>query len=255
MTQTWVAKTRYKKFLVKTIYLWITLFLASILMLVSIFVAYHSLQKERDSFQREATLFKLVSDFQTQFNLSTVHIRSFLITGQPLFFADYLRAVNTLKSLNNAFALFEDLHALPEEMDLLNRAKRKAENIRVIETHALKLLATAYTVNARLLTDEVNSYTLSAEDMGRTPEDKLRIAQDLLFGADYLRANASVISLLNTFQSTLYNRINTQTIAETNLTDRALLLLTCLLIAQIFVIASIIWLRAISMRKYINRLD
>lgn len=254
MTRNWVDRSHYRKILIKVIYLWITVVVLSILTIIATSISLDSLKKEREYFNNEAKLFEFINDYQTELYLSTVQIRSFLITAQPLYFSNYKRSSNKLKSFDNLLKFFQNLHTTPAEIKLLEDAKKAIDEINIIETHALKLLSAAYNVSADLLPEEVNSFILTAEESAKSPEEQLKMAQDLLFDTSYMRQNEIIAARLNAFQSNVEYRLKHNAGKEVQTTNWSLFILIAFLSLQILAIGSIIWLRAVSLRKYVKRI-
>jgi len=247
------TKSYRKRLLIKIIYIWIILFILSLGVLAALFYINNTLHKERQVYEKTAKLIDVVSYASRKINYLTLQVRSFVIDGDPLFIARYWRAAKSIAKTKITLKYLKDLNATPKEIDLIFKIREYIAKTKLIEIHAIKLLATAYQVSPQLLSQEVSSYVLTERNQALSAEKKIKLAQDMLFNQKYTRMKVQLIDLLDEFQASVSQRIRSDYNLEVKKTNIAMTLLTILLLAQIIAIMSIIWLRAISLKTQIKR--
>lgn len=247
------AKSFRKKILIKIIYIWILLFILSVGVLISLIYINTSFNQERQAYERTSKLVDVITYANMRVIELSMQIRSFVINGNSLFIANYWRLSKQVANIKITRKYLKDLNASPEEIDYIFQAKKYMAQTRLIELNAIKLLATAYQIDPKLLNNEIRSYQLSDKNKQMKAKQQVKMAQKMLFSKKYTQQKMQIVNLMSKFQQSVSHRISAHYTNEIKTTNLAMYVLTILLLIQVIAIMSVIWLRSVSLKTRLKR--
>lgn len=133
--------------------------------------------------KEEAELKQLSLNIREASDYLTDQMRRFTINGDRRFRDNYWREVNETKTRDKVIARLVELKARPDELELLEVAKKNSDNLINREAQAEKAVLAG----------------------------DLRTARELMYGDGYDREKAIIVEPINQFQKKIYDRASLQT--------------------------------------------
>lgn len=124
----------------------------------------------------------------------TDQVRLYVITGESRYADAYFKEAEVTKRRDIALEGIEgNLRKNDKEtLRLSNEALELSNELMKQEIHAMKLTALSAEEDINGLPPKVQEYPLTEEELGLTPEDKLKAAQLLVFGPEYKDAKQKI---------------------------------------------------------------
>lgn len=178
---------------IRTINLWMIL-VSCVLYLLLIFATVHASAcytdmvastREYITCEENASLVTQGSDFLTE------QVRLFAVTADPQYLAAYFREVNETRRRDTSLAQLKEYQVEEESLSYLQLALDNSNSLMEQEIYAMKLTAAAHDLDISAY-PEVDAAKLSREDLSLDCGQKIRKAQDMVFGSGYQSAKALI---------------------------------------------------------------
>ena len=136
--------------------------------------------------QHATTDLEMGSDYLTE------NVRSFVMTGDTRYFRNYFEELTVTKRRDGAVQSLEELLVEHEALGDLRKALDYSNELVVFEDQAMKLTLLAQGYDEASMPEEMRDVSLSAEQMALSPEEKRKVAQELVFGSSYAEYKAHI---------------------------------------------------------------
>ncbi len=185
---------------IRTINLWMIL-VSCVLYLLLIFATVHASAcytdmvastREYITCEENASLVTQGSDFLTE------QVRLFAVTADPQYLAAYFREVNETRRRDTSLAQLKEYQVEEESLSYLQLALDNSNSLMEQEIYAMKLTAAAHDLDISAY-PEVDAAELSREDLSLDCGQKIRKAQDMVFGSGYQSAKALIAGNISYF--------------------------------------------------------
>lgn len=225
---------------------WIILLLLAIISLILLTMLSNKIAAERHAHLGKAELIQMACELNTYSNYLTIQTQKFVLTANVEYLQNYWDEVLTHKHREK---ILDKLKAMPgvtdKDMFLLTMAKRNSDELIQTELRAMKLVLSAYDVPENLYLEPIRQYQLMPTEKKLSPEDKLALAENIMFNKEYEKMKQKIINPTNTFIRNVLRtnvKINKQIQQET---DRLFFMFTILIISIVISIIAIVWLRVL----------
>ncbi len=186
---------------------WITVSTLIILvMLVSILTTNTAVRNEREAAEKAQAALLNAAQLQKGSDTLTYSVWRFAVSSDPAFASDYLYEKNISKSREDALSKLHELGLSDEALKPADNAKIISDELMQHELYAIRLIYEADHIVP--VPDEVASVVLSAEDAALTDQQKLKKADDVLFGAEYQHMKKDISDSIAEFYSKLEAEIS-----------------------------------------------
>jgi methyl-accepting chemotaxis protein len=157
--------------------------------------------------------------------------------------------VNVEKTREYTVYRLKQLSALPSEIKLLTQSKRNSDSLIFTEIRSMKLVLEAYHVPHYLQPSSIQKYELPQFEKNLSANDKLILAETIMFDEQYYIDKEKIMGPITTFNSQLQERINLDILeAQQQLNSLKIQLNTTLFILALL-ICIIIWLRVLYIKS------
>ena len=201
----------------KTIGILVTSFtlMISSLLVGSLYLLSNKYQQVNDSTQKYMRWENVAHDVQSASDYLTTEVRSFVVTAEKSHMDNYFEESHVTKRRENALAVIKenlegtDIYlnvtaAINESMDLMNQ-----------EYHAMRLVSEVKGVDYSDYPEIVN-FTLSAEDLALSNEEKLEKSISLVHGIKYENKKKIISNNINKAVSTLEQLMRDDVVKASN---------------------------------------
>ena len=173
----------------------------------------------------------------------TAEARSFSVTADPTHLEAYWHEVDVYKHRDKAISLLKKLSDDPKEVSLLVKSKKNSDALILTEVRSMKLVLDAYHVPTSLLPSVVARYALSKQDAMKTPEQKIRLAQTIMFDKQYFMDKNKIMGPIIEFNKVL--RIRAQQYYKMNRDKLSFIMIFLFIniLTMLALILLIVWLR------------
>jgi signal transduction histidine kinase/DNA-binding response OmpR family regulator len=237
----------------------IAFLLMALLLAGSVYFAEKAIQEHNQAVARQAEFKQLGIDLADASDYLTDEARKFAVTGNIKHLQNYWHEIEVTKTRDNVLTRLKELKAPSEEFELLNLAKHNSDALVATETRSMRLVLEAQTVPKSLMHPAVAAWTLSAEDIKRSREDKMKVAREIMFDAQYDADKRIIMEPIAQFQQ----KMNARAFNEVHKAQRKTQTATVILIVMVFLILSsmgiVLWIfqiqLSIPIAKYIRGLQ
>ena len=131
-----------------------------------------------------------ISDQQSAFDLQiasdylTEQVRSFTVTGRREYLDNYFEEAKVTRRRDHAVEAMEQLSD-PEAHRCLSAAMNTSVKLMDREYYAMRLIVEAYGYDLAAFPEEIREVELSADTAALPPEQKIELAQTMVFGESY----------------------------------------------------------------------
>ena len=224
-------------------YFWVALLVFSILSLALNLQLNRMITTERlvhkDKIEMSAMGYLLAekSDFLTS------QARNFSVTADPEHLMLYWDEVDLHQQRDYAVERLEQLSGEKSETALLAKSKANSDALILTEIKSMRLVLDAHQVPEELMPAPVRRYILTADEKALTPNQKMILAQHILFDDTYLQNKKSIMDPIDEFTTQLAKRTLEEQSAVEARVDRYEYALFASTLALSLCIFCIIWLR------------
>ncbi len=219
------------------------------------FRKYEALISATDNYidcQKNAVLLTDSSDYLTE------QVRLYTINAQPQYMEAYFTEVNTTRRREQALEQLKEYKVSEQTYHFLEIALEHSNELMEQEIYAMKLIATAQGENISTLPQAVQYTILSEADQALSPGEMTQKAQQIVFGADYQSAKASIQDNTDYFLTSIIDDTKqeqqTSALSLKNMMTRQQILISILFVENVFTFLMIIWLIIRPLKIYVNNI-
>jgi len=217
----------------------ITLFVLSIVLILSLIQTKRFLNEERHTTENEAEFIRLGIERSDASDYLTWAIRQYVVTLNPIFIQRYWREVDIDQHREDAISRLKALSGTVYGLQMLERAKKDSDTLISRETRAMKLVLTVFKVPEKLMHPLIRDFKLSKEDLALDDAEKINMARQIVFDDIYNRAKEKIMGSVAEFQRDAHATIQTNAATTAKKTNQTFLLCIVLL-GLIFIVASLL---------------
>lgn len=225
------------------VFFWLFIFILLAAALIDTFILRHHMDIENTLQNEQTELIELGQQLASASDYLTREARAFVVTTNPDHLRNYWNEVEITQQRDKAVTRLKELHATPEEVDLLARSKEHSDDLIHTEVHAMKLVLSAHEVPEDLMPKSAKEFELSTQNQVLSPSEKILLAQQLLYGSDYQKAKRQIMAPINTLRTELMERITSEIQKAEHLVQMGLRLLISLLVFSLISVIAIVWIR------------
>ncbi len=221
----------------------IIVFLMATAVIIFLVLAFSSLQQnirnERSAVEKEVEMQGLSQQLGDASDYLTSEVRKFCVTLDPVHLRNYWTEINKTQTRDKVLKRLKELDTPLNEFDLLNEAKNNSDDLVNTETRAMKLILRVYEVPDEQMEPAVADYQLTMQDENLSFNDKVNLAREILYDANYSKNKQKIAEPIEEFDRIMSARIHDATLSAQHDTDRSRLIL---LIALILIVLYVIFL-------------
>ena len=229
-------------------YFWIGLFLFSIVCMALIIQLDKAISVERLVNKDKIEMTSLGYLLAQQSDFLTSEARNFAVTANPEHLMLYWDEVNLGKKRDYAVTRLRQLSHNSDEVSLLAESKSNSDALMLTETKSMRLVLDAHNVPDELMPDQVRRYTLTAEESELTPNQKILLAQAILFDNTYTRNKKAIMDPVDLFEEKLKTRTLQEQLVSQSKVDMYRMYLIASTSILAFLIFCIVWLRTLYLK-------
>ena len=208
-----------------------------------------AIKLERTVYKDQLEIIELGHQLANRSNFLTSEARAFAVTRESKHLKNYWHEVNVEKTREYTVSRLKQLSALPSEIKLLTQSKRNSDSLIFTEIRSMKLVLEAYHVPNYLQPSSIQKYELPQFEKNLSANDKLILAETIMFDEQYYLDKEKITGPITTFNSQLQERINLDILeAQQQLNTLKRQLNTNLFILALL-ICIIIWLRVLYIKS------
>ncbi len=167
----------------------ITLSLLLIFALEQTSLSYQNMQDAMDKYlicQDSADSMQDGSDYLT------LHVRNFAVSGDLECVDNYFNEAKVTRSRDKALEQMEEYFGETEAYKALENALKRSNELMSTEYLSMKLVSDAKGDDTAVLPDEINAVELTSDQQALSPEEKIELARDEVFGAEYQKMKTEI---------------------------------------------------------------
>lgn len=241
-------KTNTKSKLKLITFFWIGLLVFSIINIFLIINLNTHIDTERNVYKDKVEMISLAYILKKKSDYLTSEARNFAVTANPKHLMNYWDEVEVVRGRDNAVSRLEQLSANKKEIALMELSKRNSDALVLTEMHSMKLVLDAYSVPTALMPIHVQKYILPEFEKKMTANDKLLLAQEILFDKKYYDDKKIIVAPANEFIERLTTRKNKEIERERKIVDTYLMALFTGIPVISLLIFCVIWIRVLYLK-------
>jgi methyl-accepting chemotaxis protein len=218
-----------------------TFSIMALLLALNVFFIEYAIKAEQQQVTKQVEFKQLSIDLADASDYLTDEARKFAVTHDLKHLKNYWDEIEKTKTRDNVLIRLKILGALPEELQLLHLAKQNSDALVATETRSMRLVLEVLGVNESAMHPAVAAWSLSPADQTSSTEEKLKIAKDIMFDAQYDADKHVIMAPIAEFQHTMSNRISREVQTARYKTRIALFLLIALAILIPVGLGSVLW--------------
>lgn len=148
---------------------------------------------------------KAVIEFRNASDFLTDQARLFAINEDSSFLDSYLKELNSTCRREQALEILELSHDGDEPDVNLKHALEDSNKIVQNELYAAKLVWTSLSVDVSTQPDTLQAISIRPEDKNLSPKERIKKAQDILFGSSYIDSKAVINKHISSALTALVN--------------------------------------------------
>lgn len=229
----------------KMVFVWTALFILSISSLFVLYQLSQAVDHERDAFNTEILVSSLGYQLKAGSDYLTAEARSFAVTEKPSYLINYWDEVYVLQNRDKVIKKLKTYHVSKDIAHLLVKSKRNSDALINTEIRSMYLVLSAYGVPKYLFPPDVRSYRPAPSDISLAPNEKILLAQKIMFDNNYVTNKALIMNPINEFERKILEKAKINSLKAQTKKDDLVTSLSILLILLALVINSIAWYRLI----------
>ena len=187
-------------------YFWIALLLSSIVSIALLMQLDQTIIAERNIYKDKLEMTTLGNLLAKKSDFLTSHARNFAVTSNPRSLMLYWNEINLNKQRDYAVIRLKQLSTKKDEIELLEKSKSYSDALTLTEVKSMKLVLDAHNVPENLMPQQVERYILPTQDKLLSPNNKILLAQEILFDQKYELDKKLIMDPIETFESKLISR-------------------------------------------------
>lgn len=240
-------KSNFKTIKIIT-YFWIALFVFSLLSIALVMQLDKVFLTERGVNQDKIEMTSLGYILAQKSDHLTSEARNFAVTANPKHLMNYWDEINLNKKREYAVIRLKQLSANEDEITLLAQSKANSDALTLTEVKSMRLVLDAHNVPEKLMPTPVGHYILSTNENNMSPNQKILLAQKILFDDTYKQNKRLIMDPIETFEHKLQKRTFDDLAIVQAKVDMYRLYLISSIAVMSFLIFCIIWLRTLYLK-------
>jgi len=175
----------------------------------------------------------------------TSEARSFAVTGDPAHLINFWHEVNIDKRREKAIRKLMLVDTNKGTSQLLILSKHNSDELINTEMRSMFLMLSAYNIPTKLFPPGVRSYHPTPSETKLTANEKILLAQKILFDKKYSAMKSSIMNPIKTFNSQILKQVKNNIIQVNQAQQNLLLILKITLSILALVIVCIAWYRLV----------
>ncbi len=229
-------------------FFWVGLLIFSLLNIFLIVKLNKNIDIEREVYTDKVEMVSLAYLLKSKSDFLTSEARNFAVTANPKHLMNYWDEVDVKRGRDFAVSRLEQLSAKKEEIALMELSKRNSDALVLTEMHSMKLVLDAYSVPIQLMPVHVQKYILPEYEKKMTSNEKLLLAQEILFNKKYYDDKKLIMGPATEFKNKLIARKNQEISSNKNTVGSYILALFIGIPTISILIFCIIWIRVLYLK-------
>ncbi|MFB9323657.1 methyl-accepting chemotaxis protein [Cryptosporangium minutisporangium] len=176
------------------------------LLIVSLVLLGKAVDRQQAAQERQVEFKALSLELQAASDFLTNEARAYAVTADREHLDAYWREIDATKTRDKVVARLQQLGAEKAELDLVAEAKANSDALVQTETRSQRLVLEASGTAPADMPSAIADYALSAADRALSPANKLTVARQIMFDAQYDADKAVISAPLAKFQNSLNQR-------------------------------------------------
>jgi hypothetical protein len=223
-----------------------------LLAITSIFFLYKlntNLETERAEKINHTSLLELGYKINHFDDYLTSEARNFAVTANLEHLQNYWEEVLIKKNRENAIENLKKSNSSDKNSQLLIEAKQNSDILIQTEARSMKLVMLANKMPTKSFPQYIINLKLSASDKSLTPNEKVRMAQSILFDQTYYNAKMQVTTPIKKFRNILKQNSETTILQQQKNTYSAIIILYSLLSILVLLLITMVWMKILILKS------
>ncbi|WP_286267452.1 hypothetical protein [Thalassotalea atypica] len=224
-------------------WLWISLFILSITLCISLWLFSNDITSERQALAHQVEYTNLSNDLSNASDYLTTEVRAFVMNGASKHLQNYWVEIDKTRTREKVLDRLEYLGAPSKELALLEQAKRNSDNLVLTEIRSMKLILLVIGVPEQMMPNAVREFRLTVDDYALSDGEKVKKAREIMFDEQYYQTKLQIMNPISTFIETMQNRVSRNAQDVRYRTDWMLTLIMVLSSLILFLLISVVWIQ------------
>jgi methyl-accepting chemotaxis protein len=206
----------------------------------SVVVAFSTTRSADAAVRQQSQSLAAAAQVQESSKFLTNTVRAFTATGDKSWLDQYWTEVDVTQSQVKALQRLKQLGTPAAEIALVNQAHDNSYELVKRETRAMRLVLDAERVPTGQMPQPVAAWQVSPQDAALNADSKLKLARELVFGAQYQSLAAQIMAPITTFNQKLSSRLQHQVDQDRSHRQLALVVLTVSALALLALLCAVL---------------
>ncbi len=216
-------------------------FTVSLLLGGSVYFLNNAIHEQENAIARQAQFKQLGIDLADASDYLTDEARKFAVTGDMKHLKNYWNEIEITKTRDNVLTSLKALNAPQKELDQLALAKQNSDALVATETRTMRLVLEALNIPQSSMHPPIAAWKFSSEDKALKAEEKMKVARDIMFDAQYHADKSIIMGPIAEFQKMMNARAAHEAQTAQHKTQTMILLLIGLVILIPMGIGTVLW--------------
>ncbi|EDN68812.1 conserved hypothetical protein, secreted [Beggiatoa sp. PS] len=144
-----------------------------------------TIQTYHQTVEQQAELKQQGIELATTVNYLIEEARKFAMTGNLKHHQNYWQESEVTQTADKVLTHLKALNIPSEEFNLLKLAKQNSDTLVAIEMRSMRLVSEAQNIPKSLIHPIIIDWPLNPEDIALSAEEKMKVAREILFDAQY----------------------------------------------------------------------
>ncbi len=172
----------------------------------SVYYLDNAIQEEQNAVTRQAEFKQLGIDLADASDYLTDEARKFAVTGNIKHLQNYWEEIEVTKTRDNILITLKELNAPEKELEQIALAKKNSDALVATETRSMRLVLEALGISKSSMHPPIAAWKLSPEDKNLSIEDKMKVAREIMFDAQYDADKSIIMNPIAQFQEMMNTR-------------------------------------------------
>jgi len=216
-------------------------FTVSLVLGGSVYFLNNAIHEQKNAIARQAQFKQLGIDLADASDYLTDEARKFAVTGDMKHLKNYWNEIEITKTRDNVLTSLKALNAPQKELDQLALAKQNSDALVATETRTMRLVLEALNIPQSSMHPPIAAWKFSSEDKALKAEEKMKVARDIMFDAQYHADKSIIMGPIAEFQKMMNARAAHEAQTAQHKTQTMILLLIGLVILIPMGIGTVLW--------------
>jgi methyl-accepting chemotaxis protein len=207
----------------------------------SVYFLNNAIHEQENAIARQAQFKQLGIDLADASDYLTDEARKFAVTGDMKHLKNYWDEIEITKTRDNVLTSLKALNAPQKELEQLALAKQNSDALVATETRTMRLVLEALNIPQSSMHPTIAAWKFSSEDKALKAEEKMKVATDIMFDAQYHADKSIIMGPIAEFQKIMNARAAHEAQTAQHKTQTMILLLIGLVILIPMGIGTVLW--------------